>query len=66
VTIYIVLSGEFGDGGLVKGVSATIEQARAAALSMRACFAGGWMPDGAERWRNGCDRVWIEGHEVLI
>lgn len=44
--VYIVLSGERGEGAEVLGVFANKEQACAAALEVHTCFAGGWVRNG--------------------
>lgn len=63
--VHIVLHGERGVGGSVVGVYGSHKLAKEYALAQRCCFEGGWVPDGENVWRNGCDFVLIDSRELL-
>lgn len=55
--IYIVVNGERGEGGTIVSVHRFKKAAIKAALAVKCCFEGGWVPDGPTSWVNGCDFV---------
>lgn len=66
--ILIVMSGERGEGGSIRGVflKSDLEKAQLCALSQR---RNQWEPvDDSEyphgKWESGCDLVWIEEHKI--
>jgi hypothetical protein len=59
MTVYIVESGEKGEGGSVDSVWSSHHAAVDAALKTKAHFAGGWELNRNDCWYNGCDYVRI-------
>lgn len=66
--VYIVMHGEQHEGGSIVSVHKTKDGAVEAALSVEACFEGGWQLDGTEphdlEWINGCDFVRVVSQRV--
>lgn len=63
-TVFIVRHGEMHNGSEIVSVHRTKEPAVKAALAVKTCFDGGWVPDGEDEWINGCDFVQVVEEEV--
>ena len=63
-TVFIVSTGEMHEDVCVVSVHRTKEEAVKAALAVKTCFEGGWVPDGEDEWINGCDFVVVREEEV--
>lgn len=69
MVVYIVMNGENYEGGSVVSVHRTYEQAKRAALKVKALFEGGWKLEDEDAgltcwWSNGCDWLRVFDAEV--
>lgn len=71
MSVFIISTGERGEGSTVQAVASTIEKAIEIALAQE-CWGGEWKPSANHRgqagrwvWSSGCDYVSIEKREVV-
>lgn len=60
MTVYVVCSGESGEGQSPVAVFTNSADAREFALGQPKCFDGEWVSIGKDIWQNGCDIVRIQ------
>lgn len=68
--VYVVQSGEQGEGGSVNAIFKSKEAAIKFALELKPCFAGGWVKargftEERPKWINGCDYIEVEEWAVI-
>lgn len=62
-TVYVVMHGEYGEGGSIDGLYATEDLAMEAARLVKPVFTA-WRKDGPSSWVSGCDWLTVEPHTI--